>query len=73
MINEWPVEQTCRANRIAVAMIGRLDSTVVRWRRIASDLMVTLLKWRIMHRRCLNRGGGGEQKREGGGRELHAK
>jgi hypothetical protein len=34
--------------------------------------MVTLLKWRIMHRRCLNRGGGGEQKREGGGRELHA-
>jgi hypothetical protein len=26
-----------------------------------------------MHRRCLNRGGGGEQKREGSGRELHAK
>jgi len=56
-----------------MAMIGRLDSAVVRWRRIARHLVVTLLKGRVMHRRCLDRGGGSEQKREGGGRELHGK
>ena len=53
-----------------MAMIGRFDSAVV---RIARHFVVTLLKGGVMHRRCLNHGGGSKQKREGGGRELHGK